>query len=189
MFFFKPNKNSSQAEDREGEVISEKNNDFDWKQKSPTNFLSSVIEYNVPVRAILIDVREFKNSKTITLLSNLKDEFLIDFMQGVDGRLFELADKSVLLIFRENQQDDIQTLLIRLQFTFHDEMIQSHKLQILETSFVQLYKDKSELEDLYSKVTNIVPFVPKEKEKGMNLICLMISLEEMISLQEEKVLL
>lgn len=166
MFFFNSKKNTTKNLGQIRDLLSEPkvSTSHDWNERNPTTFLTSVIDNFIPIEALLIDVTAFSNSKSITILNKAVDEFLIDFSRQVDGRIFELTNKSVLLFFKKEYKDELQAALIRLQFIFNDELIASGKSQILDTSFVKLYETHEQLNDLYDEITNSSPFVSKEEE-------------------------
>jgi len=167
MFFFSSKKNIELPEEPiEPQFdVPARNETYDWNEKNPTAFLKEIIAHQVPVKALLIDAAAFKNRKSVTLLSKAATDFLMDFVRQVDGRLFELANKSVLIAFRGTHEDEFQALLIRLQFTFNDELMQVRKANILDADFIGVYETTGQLQLLENKIATSLPFVAQEPQK------------------------
>ncbi|MBQ8464725.1 MAG: EAL domain-containing protein [Alphaproteobacteria bacterium] len=133
-----------------------------WSEKNPITFLNSLMVNNLDVEILFLDATVMKTPKSSSLLSKAVDEFLIDFTRHVDGRIFELVNKSVILVFNTKHQDEFQALLVRLQFAFNEELVLSGSSHILETEFAQLYTSKDQIHQLLDKITNATPLAPKE---------------------------
>lgn len=135
----------------------------DWSEKNPVAFLNYVIENNLDVQILFLDASAMKTPKSSSQLTKAVDEFLIDFSRRVGGRIFELANRSVLLVFNSTHQDEFQALIVRLQFVFNEEMVISQKANILETDFAQLFTTKDQFRRLLDRIQNSSPFVVQEQ--------------------------
>lgn len=168
MFFFSNKKNTEKPIiQREPQFDSKQGQgEVDWSEKNPVEFLSMLLqEKNPSVKMLLIDTMKLKIPKSIALLTKAVPEFLMTFARQVDGRLFELANKSILLGFQDNHEDELQALLIRLQFLFNDEMAAAGKTHILDAEFVKIYETPEELSLLKNKVINFLPYLAQERKE------------------------
>lgn len=166
MFFFADKKNKNKPEKLvEPRPSAPAADNYDWGEKNPSDFLSMLIDNSVKVKAMLIDTAAFKNPKSVSLVTKAMDEVLFEFARTVQGRIFELANKSVLIVFKNDFEDEFQALLIRLQFTFNDELMLARKNDILETDFFRIYETPEQLKELKYKVINSSPYISQENEK------------------------
>lgn len=133
---------------------------YDFYEKNPAVFLSSIIEFAIPMQVLMIDTSVMQDANSVKILSKAVEEFLFDFSKHVNGRIFELANRSVLVFFDKNHQDELSALLIRLQFLLNDEMAKLGKTQLLDTAFVKVYVEPNELKELYDKITIYSPVLP-----------------------------
>jgi len=162
MFFFSSKKNK-QKNRIEPQLLPPKI-EVDWKEKNPNDFLSMLIEAKSRVKAILIDVTALKNPKSISLINKVLEDGTMEYVHNANGRVFELINKSILFVFKDNYEDEIQALLIRLQFTFNDEMVAANKSNILETDFVKIYATNEQLKELKYKIISFTATqVPENK--------------------------
>lgn len=167
MFFFTSKKNKNKPEEKiEPQLAPVVTENYDWGEKNPAEFLSMLIESHVSVKAMMIDTAAFKNPKSTALVAKAMDEVLFEFARTVQGRIFELANKSVLVVFKNNFEDEFQALLIRLQFTFNDEIMLARKSDILDTDFFQIYETPEQLKNLKHKILNSTPYLSQESEKN-----------------------
>lgn len=170
MFFFSSKKNTEAPVEQKEALFEKKagsNENYDWSEKNPTLFLTDMIAHRVPIKALLFDTSAFKNPKSVMLLTKASSDFLMEFVRHVEGRLFELANKSVLVAFKGTHEDEFQALLIRLQFAFNDELLAAHKEQVLDTDFISLYETPEQLEQLKKKVSDSLPFVAQETKTDL----------------------
>lgn len=166
MFFMpKINKNSPIKKEPQPVLSTPSSDDpiINWYEKDPITFLSSLLEKNIDVNAILFDATAFANPQSSKILAQAVDRILFDFIKKNNGRLFELANKSVLVIFSPLTEDDLKTFLVQLGFTFHDELSQNNKDNILQTEFFNLYTDKIALEKLKEKILYTSAPISEEK--------------------------
>lgn len=168
MFFFsaKKNKDKPQVKEEKPRIEPTVSDSYDWNEKSPAEFLAMMIDSKVKIKAMLIDVAGFKNPKSTTLVSKALDEVLLDFARNVQGRIFELANKSVLLVFKNNFEDEFQALLIRLQFAFQEELTLARKADITDTDFLQIYETPEQLKALKNKIVNSSPYLFQDEDKN-----------------------
>ena len=161
MFFFKPKKNTPLPQEKietYPEETIEETLPPSSKELGPVEYLQQSIDAQTPLKAMLIDTTAFKNSKSISILNNAATSFLRDFAQQIGGKIFELANSSVLVAFPAQKDDELQALLIRLSFTFDEEMSLAQKSNILETPFFKLYETPASLLNLCDKITHMAPF-------------------------------
>ena len=137
----------------------------DWGEKNPIAFLNSIIQNGLDVQILFLDATVMKMPKSSSLLTKAVEEFLIDFTRRVSGRIFELINKSVILVFDAKHQDEFQALLVRLQFVFNEEMVLSKCSNILDTEFAQYYTTKEQFRTLLNKIENATPYVPQEQQQ------------------------
>lgn len=162
MFFFSSKKNKQKIR-IEPQLLTPKI-EVDWKEKNPNDFLSMLIESKSRVKAILIDATALKNPKSISLINKVLEDGTMEYVHNANGRVFELINKSILFVFKDNYEDEIQALLIRLQFTFNDEMVVANKSSILETDFVKIYATNEQLKELKYKIISFTAtHVPENK--------------------------
>ncbi len=161
MFFFKSKKNTPLPQEKietHPEETIEETLPPSFKELGPVEYLQQSIDAQTPLKAMLIDTTAFKNSKSISILNNAATSFLRDFAQQIGGKIFELANSSVLVAFPAQKDDELQALLIRLSFTFDEEMSLAQKSNILETPFFKLYETPASLLNLCDKITHMAPF-------------------------------
>lgn len=168
MFFFQSKKNTTPPQkNSEPEIIESK----DKKEiplineNSPAEVLSQAIIKHQPLKALLIDTTALQNSKSIPILKKAADSFLYDFAKQINGRLFELANKSILITFPEGHDDELQALLIRLSFTFDEELSLIKKSNILESDFFKIYETSDDLQKLREKIINTAPFISSHSKE------------------------
>ena len=161
MFLFKSKKNTPLPQ-KKVELSSEKALDEKLppvlKELGPVEYLQQAVETQTPLKAMLIDTTAFKNNKSVTLLNSAASPFLRDFAQQVGGKTFELANNSVLVVFPAQKDDELQAILIRLSFTFNEEISLQQKNNITETTFFKLYETPASFLNLCDKITHISPF-------------------------------
>lgn len=136
-----------------------------WNDKNPIDFLSMVLEYKLSLKIVLFDASALKQPKSVAILSQAADDFLADFCRRVEGRIFELSDKSVILAFKDTYEDEFQAVLIRLQFIFNDEMAFENKSDITQADFFHIYTEASEFQALRSKLIQQQPPQAPEVQK------------------------
>lgn len=166
MFFFSSKKNKIkepvEPQFTEKEIISSR---YDWNEKNPVDFLTMLIDSKVSVKAILLDTSAFKGERSLMLVPKALDEVFYEFARIVQGRVFELANKSVMLAFKDNREDELQALLIRLQFMFNEEMFLSDETSIQDTDFLNIYDTIEGLKELKNKIINQSPYTAIKKDK------------------------
>ena len=166
MFFFSSKKNKIkepvEPQFTEKEIISSR---YDWNEKNPVDFLTMLIDSKISVKAILLDTSAFKGERSLMLVPKALDEVFYEFARIVQGRVFELANKSVMLAFKDNREDELQALLIRLQFMFNEEMFLSDETSIQDTDFLNIYDTIEGLKELKNKIINQSPYTAIKKDK------------------------
>lgn len=169
MFSFGSKKNKNKAEEQFSfyEEETPKTSGYDSNEKNPIIFLTSVIDNNVKMQAFMIDASAMKNPKSAIILSKASEEFLLDFARRVNGRVFELVNRSVLIFFDEKNRDELSALLIRLQFLLNEEMLLSGKSQLLDTDFAHIYATPEELAVLLDKIKNYSPIVQTSEKENV----------------------
>lgn len=169
MFLFGSKKNKDKEEEQPSfyEEGAPKAQGHDFNEKNPITFLKSVIDNNVKMQVFMMDASAMKNPKSAVILSKASEEFLLEFARHVDGRVFELANRSVLIFFDEKNRDELSALLIRLQFLLNEEMLLSGKSQLLDTDFAHIYATPEELAVLLEKIKNYSPIVQTPEKENV----------------------
>ena len=86
-------------------------------------------------------------------------------IKHVGGRLFELANKSLLLVFPEYHEDEFQALLIKLQFLFAKELSLDAQKNVEDAEFIQICENSKQFEDLKVRIETAQPFIAVPKEE------------------------
>ena len=168
MFFFKSKKNSDDVS-QETPVVSKKTaakEGFDWEEKRMPVFLDGLINYKEAAKAIMIDVTAFKNPKSIAMLSTVINDILRDFAVNTGSRIFELVNKSALLVVHPSHEEQFQALMVRLGFAFQSELAQTAAENIEEAPFIKIYDNTEQFEQLKAVISEMVPYTPQIKEES-----------------------
>ena len=168
MFFMsKKNKTTTVAKNSKPvtQDVAASNTDIDWFEKDPLTFISSIINKDIDVNAIFFDATAFTQPQSQKTLAQASTTTLFDFVKKNNGRIFELVNRSILLIFRPLNEDELKAFMVQLAFTFHSELSQNDKESILQADFFNLYTDKVALEKLKEKIVYTTPIVPEKKEE------------------------
>ena len=168
MFFFSSKKNKLKTDVTPQITETPKVDSVDWREKNPADFISMLIESKSDVKAILIDVTALKNPHSLSLIARALEDGVVDFVRSVDGRLFELLNKSVVIVFKNIYEDELNALLIRLQFTFNDEIVATRKNNLLETDFFKVYSTSDELKALKYKILDSSSSAPPTTSSGFS---------------------
>lgn len=153
MFFFGSKKKNNEKKSVKEAVSPEPRQS--WNEDNPQEYLNKILTLRLRVTAVMINVCRFKSPKTVELMPRVNEDVLIDFVRKTKGRIFELDNKNVLIFYSGNFNDDLQTVLVQLQFLLNSEPIIAKAIDVVSSGAVSIFDNVADLQKLQEELKHL----------------------------------